>query len=635
MIGSKLNAGSHRKTVYLSFLLSIVLILVLPLIFSSIYSDETNRIANEGSTRSVLIVLLVSAIPMGVWLGLPLILFYFKIRAKRSKNEIIFTSAVLALGFLFFSCPLMISTWFENTFGLAIGERWVLMAGQFGLLTGGLFLLIDVKSIYRFFIESTASKRANTFLKSEEFEIRGYREKSLHLIKNVRNLKNCFRLLLLGLGIFCVYLSFQYVVYFLVVLVSIAFNFSFWGLLAWIVVLLQSMVTLYLISIVPITVVLIFTANLTLHLKKQKIDFQEASDDEFTAILRKTAAEAGLRAPIVMYTPDVAVPQVVTIEDRAWLLVNPVVVDLFLRNHPSELKAILMHEFSHIKNGDIKDKTGIYNVEVSLKKGTSRLVRVLGPLAALFPFSLILITLSPLPPLMASYLTVFAALLGLIALLFIGELLKRRIHLVNIALFMVSFLVGVVFLPFAIFWGKLNGLIEKRADLDAANCLHSREQVISMLHLLKTAVNTDPKCVIEQKGKEISAVFRNAHWKEYIVTIPTLVLDGIYEYFQRHYSNIDSRIENLVKTDEVHYTVVTSIKHGILYIGRSISDIPRNKASLSVFILCVLFSPVIFLIHSFPNGGNLILAGLYTLITILALSKAAKYFDQLLEIVTI
>lgn len=354
----------------------------------------------------------------------------------------------------------------------------------------------------------------------------------------------------------------------------------------------------------------------------------EVNQGEFVKLVRHEAEDIGLPAPKVAYNSDVTILETIKCEKSSWILANPKVVNALLENHPSELKAAIMHEFSHIINGDVSDKTRIYNVRSSLKLGTSRLMIVLGPLALTFPLSLVLVAGPPLPSIVAYYFNMISFALILIGIGLFAEILKRGIRPIHVAPFLVSFFVGIMFLPFALFWGKLNNLIEKRADLEATEYLQSKEEMISMLKITQVAVKADPRIVVDQKLKKIGVILQTENWRNYIISIPFVILDGIYDYCQRYYLDIGSRIENLTASEEVRPTRETSIRRTILSIIGFFTDITKNEGSLIGLTIGLFFSPAIFLMNYFPNNGNLIISTVLTITTIIIIAKIGKYVRE-------
>lgn len=107
------------------------------------------------------------------------------------------------------------------------------------------------------------------------------------------------------------------------------------------------------------------------------------------------------------------------------------------------------------------------------------------------------------------------------------------------------------------------------------------------------------------------------------------MLDGIYDYCQRYYLNITSRIENLTTDEEIRYTRGTLVRRTILSITGFLSDIPKNEGSRTGLVISLLFSPVIFIMHYFPNNGNIVISAILTIITIIIIAKIGKYVREL------
>jgi hypothetical protein len=123
-------------------------------------------------------------------------------------------------------------------------------------------------------------------------------------------------------------------------------------------------------------------------------------------------------------------------------------------------------------------------------------------------------------------------------------------------------------------------------------------------------------------------MLRTENWRNYIVSIPLAILDGIYDYCQRYYLNIGSRIENLTTSEEVRPTRGTLVRRAILSIIGFFTDIPKNEGSQIGLAIGLLFSPVIFIIHYFPNNGNIIISTILTITTIIIIAKIGKYVRE-------
>jgi Zn-dependent protease with chaperone function len=625
------------KVRYLYLFPSILLILAAPLIFSYANALAAGHYVkrSEGGPweyeQNPWGIVIGVAAAFGVWtVALPLLIIGLRARPTALKRGLFLSIVLLFCGLVMLGWSLPLSLWFKETFGLVIDQSYLMIESIIWIAAAGISLILDVamyyKAFFQFLSNLTVVKRANISLERTEFRVLGYEEKSKHLVREAKTFKLIFQLLSLSAIILCLYYTYQNIIYFVGILLSI--DLSLRGLLAGTIALIQNVFTLYLISIIPLTIVLVFMSGLILRTRASDVGLTEAKQDEFVELIRSEAKDKGLPAPKVAYSSDVTTLETIKCEKSSWILANPEVVSLLLENHPSELRAAIMHEFSHIINGDVDDKTRIYNVRSSLKLGTSKLMIVLGPLAVTFPLSLVLVAEPPVPSIVASYFTMISIALFLIGVGLSAEILKSGIRPIHIVPFLVSLFVGIMFLPFAIFWGKLNNMIEKRADLEATEYLQSKEEMISMLKIIQVAVRADPRIVVDQKLKKIGIMLRTENWRNYIVSIPLAILDGIYDYCQRYYLNIGSRIENLTTSEEVRPTRGTLVRRAILSIIGFFTDIPKNEGSQIGLAIGLLFSPVIFIIHYFPNNGNIIISTILTITTIIIIAKIGKYVRE-------
>lgn len=625
------------KVRYPYLFLSILLILAFPLIVSYANTLSAGHYVkkSEGGPweyeQNPWGIVIGIAAAFGVWaVALPLLVIGLRARPTALKRGVLLSFVLLFGGLVMLGWNLPLSVWFKETFGLVIDQSYLLIESIIWITAAGISLILDGamyhKSFSQFLSNLSVVKRANISLEKTEFRVLGYEEKSKHLVRGAKTFKLAFQLLSLSAILLCLYYTYQNITYFISILLSI--DLSLRGLLAGTIALIQNVITLYLISIIPLAMVLVFMSSLILRTKASDVGLTEANEGKLVELVRSEAKDIGLPAPKVAFSSDVTILETIKCERSSWILANPMVVSLLLENHPSELRAAIMHEFSHITNGDVDDKTRIYNVRSSLKFGTSKLMIVLGPLAVSFPLSLVLVAGPPVPSIVASYFTMIGIALFLVGVGLLAEILKSGIRPIHVVPFLVSLFVGIMFLPFAIFWGKLNNMIEKRADLEATEHLQSKEEMISMLRIVKGVARTDPRIVIDQKLKEIGVMLQTETWRNYIVSIPLAILDGIYDYCQRYYLNIGSRIENLASLEEVRPTRGTSSRRTILSIVGFFTDIPKNEGSVIGLTIGLLFSPVIFVIHYFPNNGNIIISTVLTIITIIIIAKIGKYVRE-------
>lgn len=628
---------------YLCALLGLLLVLTAPFIFSFLNSWTTgyyvvhNETGSEqwvpGCTWGVYVEMVTG---IGLWILVPLLIYGLVAQKKTWKSDVALSILVLILGIVTFEWSNLASSLFSQVFGVSIDESYIAIGGMIGIVIGGLPLIIDLigynKRIGRFVISLPPVKQADIVLKRTEFRTVGFEERSNDLFRKTRKLKWVFHIVSLLALFVCLYYVFQNITYFISILLSI--DLSLTGLLGGTIAVVQNFFTLYVVSVIPAALVFIFGTSLLIRPRASDVGLTEADQDKFVELVRSEAAEIGVTAPKVAYKREVPILETIKCEKSNWIIANPQVINLLLENHLSELRAATAHELSHIRNGDVNDKTRMYNIHSSLELGTSRLMLILGPLAALFPFSLVLVTGPPVPSIVAAYFEILTVGLLLIGIGLIVEWLKNGIMPVHVVTLLVCIIVGVVFLPFAIFWGKLNSLIERRADLEAAKYLQSIDGMVSLLKLLQTAIKAEPKEVINQKAKKIGAMLQEGNWRNYSISIPLAVLEGIYDFCQRYYLNINSRIKNLTIQEDVRPTRGTAVRQAILSIARFFTDIPRNKGSMTGLAIGFVFSPVIFVIHYFPNNGNLIITTFLTIITIMIIAKIGKYvreFSQLIK----
>ena len=128
-------------------------------------------------------------------------------------------------------------------------------------------------------------------------------------------------------------------------------------------------------------------------------------------------------------------------------------------------------------------------------------------------------------------------------------------------------------------------------------------------------------------------MLREGNWRKYTISLPITVLEGIYDYCQRYYLDFNSRIQNLDTEEEERPTRGTVVRQAILSMARFFTDIPRNKGSMTGLTVAIVFSPVIFIIHYFPNNGNLIITTILTIITIIIIAKIWKYAGDFLQLI--
>jgi hypothetical protein len=627
---------------YLYLIPCIILLLAAPAIFSyAIWLNDGYYVRQNGTgpweyVQNPWGIVIGIAAAFCIWLvALPRVIIDLQARPKTLKLDAFLCALLLFFGLIMLGWNLPLSAWFKKTFGLVIDSSYFIIEGIIWTNVAGISLIIDLttyrKAFSQFLSNLTVVKRADVSLKRTDFHVMGYEEKSKRLVRKAKTLKFVFRLLSLLVIILCLYYVYQNITYFVGILLSI--DLSLRGLLSGSIALVQNSITLYLVSIIPIYVVLVFISSLIIPSSASDSRLEEVKQGQFVELVRSEAKKLDVPVPKVAYKSNVAVLETIRCEKSDWILANPEMVDALLKNHPLELRVAIMHEFSHIINGDVNDKTRIYNVRSSLKLGTSRLMRVLGPLAVAFPLSVILVAGVPMPSTIAYYFTMMSFTIFLIGIAFSAELIRSGIRPVHVAPFLVSLFVGIIFLPLAIFWGKLDSLIQKRADLEATTYLKSKEQMISLLTVIQNAVRNDPKIVVREGAKEIGSIFQNESWKEYIFSVPPIILDGIYEYCQRYYSNISSRIDNLTHNEEIEYTKWTLLKRAISWIIGFFVDIPRNEGSRIALVLGLIAFPAIFIINYFPTNGNVAVSGIYTVITIIIIAKMGKYVLKLRNLI--
>lgn len=563
---------------------------------------------------------------VSVWVGVPFLIYgqvaHYKLHLLKGElpaiKEAIFSIAVLIWGCITIQCTTNLCLWFELGVGIVLDESFVTFWGIVGIVAGGVSIIImlivwtytNASLIHVFLKNLTPVKRIYTQLTKTDFHIVIYEEKYRLLVRKIRLLKLVFRIFFMSVifvSLYVLYLN-------LVNLVNIFLHFSIGDLFSF----LQQTVSFYLFSLAPLSIVLVYGGSLFFEFFTPKERFLEAKEDRFVRLVIRSASSLGLVVPKVMYRTDVSTLSAVNYKRDRWIIANPQFVKILIQSCPSELEAAVVHELRHFMNGDVEDRTRMFNILFSLETASGSLMRILIPLFLTLPFSIIIL---PWPT--------FLIPLTFLVFVFFVKLLEEGVHAVLIAPFLVSLVAGLLFIPLAVYWGKLNSLMEKRADIEAANSLESSQYLASMLQRLQSAANITPMDVVNQKKEEIGSIIERERWQGYFFSIPAIILSGIFQYYQRYYLNIDSRLENLQTSESKEVTWKTTLRRTILSIYNFFSDIISNEDSRVAFFFGLLLSPFIFMYVYFTHLGNFVTCIIYTIVILIIISKIAKYAVEL------
>lgn len=563
---------------------------------------------------------------VSVWVGVPFLIYgqvaHHKLHLLKGAlpmmKEAIFSIAVLICGYVTIQFATNLCLWLELGVGIILDESFVTFWGIVGIVAGGVSIIImiivwtyaNASLIHVFLKNLTLVKRIYTQLVKADFHIVSYEEKYRLLVRKIRLLKLIFRIFFMSIifvSLYVLYLN-------LANLINIFSHFSIGDLFTF----LQQTISFYLLSLAPLTIVLVYGGNLFFKFFTPKERFLEAKEDRFVRLVIMAASSLGLVAPKVMYRMEVSTLSAINYKRDRWIIANPQFVKILIQSCPSELEAAVVHELRHFMNGDIEDRTRMFNILFSLETTSGSLMRILIPLFLTLPFSIIIL---PWPT--------FLIPLTFLVFVFFVRLLEEGVHAVVLAPFFISLVTGLLFIPLAVYWGKLNSLMEKRADIEAANSLKSSEYLVSMLQRLQSAANITPINVVDQKKEEISSIIERKSWQEYFFSIPAIILSGIFQYYQRYYLSIDSRLENLQISEIKEVTWKTTLRRTILAIYNFFSDIISNENSRVALFFGLLLSPFIFMYMYFTHLGNFATCIIYTIVILIIISKIAKYAVEL------
>lgn len=211
----------------------------------------------------------IIAIALGIciWILAVILIIGLVANPARLKREMIFPIILLTLGLITFQENAWVSLWIKQNLNLTIDPSYLPIGGVFGIFLGVIPLVVDIISGYQrfghFVRNLTIVKRANVSLERTEFRVLNYKEKSEQLLRKARTFKLVFRLLALSAIILCLYYTYQNITYFVGIPLSIDQS-STRGLVVGTIALIQNVFTLYLISIIPLTIILVFISGLIL-----------------------------------------------------------------------------------------------------------------------------------------------------------------------------------------------------------------------------------------------------------------------------------------------------------------------------------------------------------------------------------
>jgi Zn-dependent protease with chaperone function len=370
-------------------------------------------------------------------------------------------------------------------------------------------------------------------------------------------------------------------------------------------------------------IVLYFAYKKALSSKNQQV-LSVGMDDHIKVVVEHCAKQMNLRVPRLIGLVE-SLPDITATRYRGE---NALFVTLGFINHfrdkPRELKAAIIHELMHIKNGDIDDKTRIAMIRDSILSTFNVFTKLTIPFVVLFPFSLAFTGLG----LIGTIGIVISALLFFVGLVF----LFVPILPILIAPFLVGAIGSIFLIPIALILGKINQLMETRADIGAAVVLKNEASIASLLHELKCVAPTAFDAVKSTVRK--LSLFEDKPWKEHIYGTPGIIMAGAYDYCLFWQSNVSSRLAMLEAPKVTHFTKKATIEKFRIFIGSFFRDMIRDEGSRIGLVLGLLFSPFFYMIAFWTFLRNPILCFLLTFLFVTIFSKGTKYVLLLLAVIS-
>lgn len=345
--------------------------------------------------------------------------------------------------------------------------------------------------------------------------------------------------------------------------------------------------------------------------------------DEIKVVVEQYSKQMNLHAPQLIGSignlPDITASRC---QGESALFVTAGFMNLF-RDKPRQLRSAIVHELIHIKNGDIDDMTRIAMIRGSILSAFNVFTKPTIPFIALFPFSLAFTGLG----LLGTLGIVVSALLLFVGLVFWFV----PILPILIAPFLIGAIGGIFLIPIAAILGKINQLMEIRADIGAVVVLKNEASIVSLLHELEHEAPSASDAV--KSTVQRLNLFEDKPWKEHIYGTPGIIMAGVYDYCLLWQSNIPSRLAMVKEPKTTRLTKETTLERFRIFVENFFLDMIRDENSRIGLVFGLVFSPFFYMLAFWTFLRDPVLCFLLTFMFVTVFSKVTKYVQLLLALV--
>lgn len=335
--------------------------------------------------------------------------------------------------------------------------------------------------------------------------------------------------------------------------------------------------------------------------------------------IERFSEEIGIEVPRGLVLPG-NTPNITTqqFEQKYAIFASSAFMESFA-DKPNEATAAIVHELFHIKSRDLGDMVRMVAVREAVQNAFEVVEKMLNLFMSWFPYSLVFILFLFIHPLFVATIVFVCALLWL-----------SNVPIVPAASVLIGTLYSLLFIPIAMILGKMNQLMEMRADMGAAVILGDKASVVSLLQQLRPkAPNTHT--ALRAVGERLKKVFDDKNWRENAHAILGIVTLGIYDYCFLWLSNVESRIKTLEEPKISHYSWKAVITKARVFSENFFLDIATNEDCQAGLSFGLLFSPLFCIILYVVGVRDLLWLLLYFLMFLVLLAKGAKYLKLLLD----